>query len=396
MSPKLPHFLEFTDWERFSYQFPVQYKKIWFNFSGTTPISHFARRILNEYYDEYSELGVYSKRFTSSAIKEAILQHLGEWVNAPAENFGLTHNTAEGMNLFSHSISLKSGSRILIMENEYPSNVYPWEHWASKGVHIAFVPLGDTPEEFTANFNAEIEKGDVALVSISPVHWCTGMPIQMEILSKTIKKHKAVFVLDASQGIGNIALDFTKLDPDFAVFAAWKWLLGPVGLAGVYLSPRFSKDFRIIFKGTASVLDDEKYLPYRDEWKTGADQFEFSTASVTDWVYFFASLRMLSDLGIETVMNRKEEIVQKIYAMLKNLGFDTDKDRFIKHSTSILTISGHSKKQFSPESLASFLRGQGIFTTVRLGRVRIAPHIPVIERHVVQFEKSLSQFLTET
>ncbi len=189
-------------------------------------------------------------------------------------------------------------------------------------------------------------------------------------------------------------MDFSKAKVDFCAFAAWKWLLGPLGLGVIYISKEWSKDFQLIFKGQASVVNDSNYFPYRDEWKPAADQFEQSTSNFNDWIYFLASLNMLRSLGFERVQNRIYEIAEKLKNMLHSLGFLLETDSHESMNTGILAVTGFKNgKEFKPEVLQMFLKKNKIITAVRLGRLRLAPHIAIEEHHIQKLEACLREYL---
>ncbi len=47
-----------------------------------------------------------------------------------------------------------------------------------------------------------------------------------------------MFVIDATQSAGVVAMDVTKLDPDAVIFPTYKWLIGPYGRAFLYIAKR--------------------------------------------------------------------------------------------------------------------------------------------------------------
>lgn len=390
----LPPFPDYPNWKGISEQFPVS--GIWLNYCGTTPVSNYTIESLNLYLKEYAKFGIFNPSFSEPQIKAQIRKYIAEILHCSPEEIGIVHNTSEGMNLYSHSIHIPKGKRILVLEDEYPSNVYPWEHWTSKGVTLDFVKVGETPAQFLEHLKAEIQKGDVHLFSFSPVHWCTGMVFDTVEVSKLCESFGVRLIIDGCQAVGHIPLDFSKVKVDFCAFAAWKWLLGPLGLGVIYISKESSKDFKLIFKGQASVVNDSSYFPYRDEWKPPADQFEQSTSNFNDWIYFLASLHMLKSLGFERVQRRIYEISNKIADMLKSLGFLLESEKFPQVQTGILAICGHTDpSKFQPELIQSFLKSNQVITAVRLGRLRIAPHIAIEEQHITELESLLKSYLSK-
>ncbi|TGM06441.1 aminotransferase class V-fold PLP-dependent enzyme [Leptospira jelokensis] len=389
-----PSFPKFSDWKGISEYFPVQNESVWLNYCGTTPMSTYAIEMMNVYFQEYAKFGIFAPNFSETLIKKEIRNYLSEILHCDTTEIGIVHNTSEGMNFYSHSIQIPKGKRILVLENEYPSNVYPWEHWQSKGVTLAFVKVGKTPDEFLENLKLELEKNDVYLLSLSPVHWCTGVVFDMDAVSKLCETHNTKLVIDGSQAVGHIPLDFSKIKVAFCAFAAWKWLLGPLGLGVIYISKEESKGFQLVFKGQASVVNDSNYFPYRDEWKPAAEQFEQSTINFNDWIYFFASLKMLSTLGFVRVQERIYEVAGMLKDMLHELGFTLESDSFPHVKTGILAITGHKNpNKFQPDAIQAHLRGKGIITAVRLGRLRMAPHIGVEKEHVLRVKNHLQSYL---
>lgn len=391
-----PTFPNFPNWDGISEYFPVQKESVWLNYCGTTPVSTYAIEMLNVYLQEYAKMGIFTPNFSEPLIKKEIRNYLSQILHCDPFEIGIVHNTSEGMNFYSHSIQIPKGKRILVLENEYPSNVYPWEHWQSKGVTLSFVKVGNTPDEFLENLKHELGKKDVYILSLSPVHWCTGVVFDMNEVSKLCESHGTKLVIDGSQAVGHIPMDFSKIKVAFCAFAAWKWLLGPLGLGVIYISKEESKGFQLVFKGQASVVNDSNYFPYRDEWKPAAEQFEQSTINFNDWIYFFASLKMLSTLGFERVQERIYEVAGMLKDMLHELGFTLESDLFPHVKTGILAITGHKDpKKFQPEAIQSYLKQNGIITAVRLGRLRMAPHIGIEVEHIQRVKNHLQSYLNK-
>ncbi|EOQ86992.1 aminotransferase, class V [Leptospira yanagawae serovar Saopaulo str. Sao Paulo = ATCC 700523] len=389
-----PSFPKFSNWKGISEYFPVQKESVWLNYCGTTPMSTYAIEMMNAYFLEYAKFGIFAPNFSEPQIKKEIRNYLSQILHCDPSEIGIVHNTSEGMNFYSHSIQIPKGKRILVLENEYPSNVYPWEHWQSKGVSLSFVKVGKTPDEFLENLKFELNKNDVYLLSLSPVHWCTGVVFDMDAVSKLCETYNTKLVIDGSQAVGHIPLDFSKTKVAFCAFAAWKWLLGPLGLGVIYISKEESKGFQLVFKGQASVVNDSNYFPYRDEWKPAAEQFEQSTINFNDWIYFFASLRMLSTLGFDRVQERIYEVAGMLKDILHELGFTLESDLFPHVKTGILAITGHKNpNQFQPEAIQAHLKGKGIITAVRLGRLRMAPHIGIEGEHIQRVKTHLQTYL---
>lgn len=360
-----------SHWDTFFHSYPINREMIWLNNCGTTPIGE---RILNTVHDsllEYSKQGVLNQKYSFAKVRGKILDILSRLLNCEPMELALVHNTSEGMNFVSHGLNLKSNDEILLMENEYPSNVYPWEHWKEKGVKINFIPMSFSPSEYLKNVQEKITP-KTRLLSVSAVHWCTGVLLPLKEIGQICKNNNTIFVVDASQGIGLVSIDVKKCNIQYLASAAWKWLLGPLGLGILYVQKEYLDQTKVIFKGQNTVVNAEEYLPYKDKIKQSADKFECSTQNYFDWIYFMESLSMLDEVGFDKVMNRIYELTNYAGEQFKKLNFSINLDKLEKNNTGILVVE---KEGIDSVEIFNLLKENQIITALRLNRIRISPHI---------------------
>ncbi|MDB6035956.1 MAG: csdB [Verrucomicrobiales bacterium] len=367
-----------VDWEKIQSDFPVNNHLIWLNNCGTTPLGNPVRESVNRWLDEYQRRGAAAEGFSYLGVKASIHHRLEKLLRAKQGEFALVHHTAEGMNFISHGLALDPGDEILLLENEYPSNVYPWEHWREKGVLLRTVPMTARPEDFPAAFAAAAGPR-TRVASLSAVHWCTGMPLPLEAIGKLCAERGIAWVVDGSQGVGLVDLDVKACGIHYMAFSAWKWLLGPLGLGVLYVSRDRLESLNPIFKGTESVPQDNEYLPYKHAWKPSADRFAISTGSMTDWVYFDASLIYLEEIGFERVRNRIQVLARRLSDGLREAGYDLVSDAFPGMETGIVAAS---RSGLDSARAVKVLKERNIIAAERLGRVRLAPHVYISEKQI--------------
>lgn len=357
------------DWKKIEKLYPVNNKMIWLNNCGTTPSGDHIKDEIVSFMLSYSENGIFTPDFNYSKVLTEIQDSLSGLLNCNREDIALIHNTAEGMNFISYGFHFKKGDEIILLQNEYPSNVYPWEHLGKKGVTVKFVHAAENPEDFFKSLE-EMVTIKTALISVSAVHWCTGMPLPVKRISRLCRERDILFVLDAAQGAGHVPLDIKELDCVMA-FSAWKWLMGPLGL-GVFIVPKQKLEFLdLVFKGTGSVVNESEYFPYRDELIPTAARYIYSTPGIMDWVYFRESLRLLDSIGMDKVRERIYQLADIIANMLRSRGFTLVKDNF-SGKTGIIAAE-HS--EYESARIVNELKEKGVVAAERLGRVRFSPHI---------------------
>ncbi len=375
------------DWKKIQTAYPVNRERIWLNNCGTTPPGEHVLRAVSDFMTDYARNSVLSKKADLRTVGNRIKLLLSDLLGCDSAEIALIHNTAEGMNLISHGLDLKPDDEIILLENEYPSNVYPWRHWGKKGVHLRTAPAGNTPGDFLAGLEPLISNR-TRLIALSAVHWCTGMPFPLAAVGEICRSRGILFVVDGTQGVGMQPIDVKQCGIDYMPFSAWKWLTGPIGMGGLYIDREKLDTLRPAFIGTDSVVNSEKYLPYRDELKPTADRFTYSTPSIGDWVYFQAALTFLHEIGFETVRQRIYELSDHLRQRLRKLGFQVLTDRFPDHPTGIIVCE---KSGTDAGVLVRRMAENGVHAAERLGRVRFSPHVYLSMHQIDQAARTLSE-----
>ncbi len=374
------------NWKSIYEAYPVNRDMIWLNNCGTTPAGKHNREAMAVLMEGYSRRGVLAGAADLPKIGARIKAILADLLHCGPEEVALVHNTSEGMNFISHGLALEPGDEIILLENEYPSNVYPWRHWAQKGITLRTAPMGENPADFLEGLRKQVADR-TRVVAVSAVHWCTGMPLPLAEIGAICKDRGITFVVDGAQGVGMQPMDVEKMHIDYMAFSAWKWLMGPVGLGAMYIRKEKLADLEPIFIGTDSVVDAEEYLPYKEDLKPDADRFTFSSPSLNDWVYFLASLEFLRNIGFETVRNRIFELTDYLNHQLKQLGFHICADRFPDHPTGITVCE---KEGVPAGHILSGLKARRIVAAERLGRVRLSPHIYLSTQQLDEAARALA------
>jgi len=359
------------DWNSIYKAYPINKEMIWLNNCGVVPAGKYIVEVLSRFMEGYAKKGILTEVANYPKVKENIKGILSDLLNCSPDELCLIHNTAEGMNFISHGLNLSSEDEVILLENEYPSNVYPWRHLEKKGVKLVTTPMEKTPETFLeALKNLVTEKTRV--ISLSAVHWCTGMPLPLGQVGQLCKEKNIDFVIDGAQGVGMQPMDVKKTNISYMAFSTWKWLMGPLGMGILFVSKEKLDVLEPVFIGTESVVQAREYLPYKSELKPTADRFAFSTGNFNDWVYFEAALEFLQDIGFFVVRERIFELCAHLSRELTRIGFKVLSDQFPDYPTGIVVCE---KPGVRADKIVEHLKKNNIIAAERLGRVRFSPHI---------------------
>ncbi len=378
------------NWDQIHTAFPVNQEMIWLNNCGTTPAGIHIVTALSRYMEGYSRKGIFTETARFAEVRSNIKSILSGLLKCLPDELALIHNTAEGMNFISHGLKLADEDEVILLQNEYPSNIYPWRHLEKKGVKLITTPMETSPKTFLEALKRLITAKTRA-ISLSAVHWCTGMPFPLEQVGTLCRENNIDFVVDGAQGVGMQPLDVRSANIDFMAFSGWKWLMGPIGLGVLFISRKKLDSLDPVFIGTASVINDKEYFPYKSELKPSADRFTISTANFNDWVYFEAALEFLQNIGFQKVRERIYELSAYLRDGLADLGYTVFSDHFRDYPTGIVVCE---KPDVTASAVMEYLKKNKVVAVERLGRIRFSPHIYISLEQLDTVLKMLARTVT--
>jgi selenocysteine lyase/cysteine desulfurase len=157
-------------------------------------------------------------------------------------------STAFAMTMAAHNLErlgiLQKDDSILVLENQYDSVIYPFQDVCQRtGACLAVIPHPTVNQTWTCSIldrlNASNDSTSRIKVAILPsLHWANGSLLDLVSISEACQVHNVLLLVDATQSLGVLELDLTKVKADMVAASVHKWLLGPVGLSLVYLAPR--------------------------------------------------------------------------------------------------------------------------------------------------------------
>lgn len=162
-------------------------------------------------------------------------------INADPADVALISSVGYGVAIAGKIFAPARGSRIVVFADDHSSPVLEWLVRAEQGGFTVDTVQRPTNLDWTAAVLEAIAKpgaAPVSLVSLSSVHWCDGVLLDVAAIKAAAARAGAAFLLDSTQSTGVVALDVKTLDPDFVIFPTYKWLLGPYGRAFAYVAKR--------------------------------------------------------------------------------------------------------------------------------------------------------------
>lgn len=284
-------------------EFPWTENTIYLNNASVGPLPERTRRVL----EEFNRKRAAPYRLPDRELLDIMAESrrlVAELVGAVPEEIALTVNTGFGLSLAARALPLRAGDIVLASDREFPANVYPWMLLKDIGVSLELAPTtaeGWPDEDYLLDRLADPR---VRVLAVSLVQFSNGYTVDLARLSAATRASGTYLVVDAIQGIGQMAVDVRETPVDVLACGAQKWLLSPWGSGFVYVRRELIRDLRppvtgwMAFEGTE---DFTRLTQYNDTLRGDARRFELITLPYQDFAGMNASLRFLLGLGIARI-----------------------------------------------------------------------------------------------
>jgi selenocysteine lyase/cysteine desulfurase len=156
-----------------------------------------------------------------------------ELLGARADDIALVPAASYGLAVATANLRVAPGRRILVLAEQFPSNVYTWRALAhAPVVTIERADDGDWTQALLARLDDR-----VAITAVPHCHWIDGGLLDLAAIGARCHEIGSALVVDATQSLGALPLDLAAVRPDYLVCAGYKWLLGPYSLGYLYVAP---------------------------------------------------------------------------------------------------------------------------------------------------------------
>jgi selenocysteine lyase/cysteine desulfurase len=301
-------------------------------------------------------------------------------------------NTSTGLSLVAEGIDWRPGDNVVGAEGEFPSNAYPWMNVAARaasGVEYRQAPERKgriDPEELLARID-----GRTRVLALSSVQYATGFRSDLARLGAACRERGALFVVDAIQSLGALAIDVEALAIDVLAAAAHKWLLGPEGIGLLYVSDRVIENLRPTRAGWRSTRTLYDWNRLDLTFAEGAKRFECGTINGFGIAGLGASLEFLLEAGAEAIERRVLALAERAAAGFEAAGLTLAAPRGEAFRAEASGIVAGTHPTRGSEELAEALAERGVVVSARAGRLRAAPHFYNSEAEIDRFVEILAE-----
>lgn len=312
-------------------------------------------------------------------------------LGATADDVALVPSASYGVGTAVANLPLGRGDRVLLLEDQFPSGVYPWRARAQEtGAELVHVPRPADLDWSRAILESIDERCRVAC--LPAYHWTDGGRIDLGPVAERLREVGAQLVLDLSQSLGAAPFELAAIDPDWICAPTYKWLMGPYSAGFLYVAPR-RQDARPLEEGwivRSGSEDFSRLVDYVDEYREGARRFDVGERSNFILVPMVVrALEQLLEWTVEGIAEHIGELTDAIGEIAGRHGLTAiPRDRRGPHLLGLEAGGG------LPDDLIPRLAERRVYIGRRGDSLRIAPHLHVTEGDLERFDDALGHVLS--
>lgn len=294
-------------------------------------------------------------------------------IGAGKDQVALIPSVSYGIAIAKKNIKLSPSQKIVVLDQEYPSNIYAWRELSAESGAAMVTVKREGDESWTEAVLKAIDTS-TGLVAICNCHWTDGSLIRLDQISRKIKEVNARLVIDASQSLGAYPLDVARIQPDFLVTVGYKWLMGPYNLGYLYADPRYLQEGDPIehsWMVKAGSDDFTRLVDYTEAYKPGARRFDAGEfASFIHIPMATAALAQITAWGISSIRGTLSGLTDAIASRAQELGLTVPPGE--SRAGHMIGIRFGGDKI---DGLRKELTENKIYISFRGSSMRIAPHL---------------------
>lgn len=311
-------------------------------------------------------------------IPDRVRRLCADLIAADPAEIALGFNTTYGINLAATALPLRTGDRVLLMDGEFPANVYPWLNLESRGITVERIPLDSRglPDEAAAL--ERIARGGVAAFTVSAVSFSTGYRVDLDAISRECRRQGTYLVVDGIQALGVVPFDVTTTSADVVAVGGQKWLLSPQGAGFAYVRRGLIDQLEppaVGWLGFESAQDFGRLLDYAFEPLPDGRRFELGSLAFASLEAFRHSLSLILELDPRRIAAHVARVQRPLVEWVESRDdlewrSDTDPAR----RSGILAFHPPGLDAAGLQRLDDRLRAAGITVSIREGAIRVSVH----------------------
>lgn len=305
----------YFDVEAVRSRFPVFKKKIFLNSCSQGALSDGVEASLREHIRVWHEQGSPWDCWVEQY--EAARASFARFIGAVPEEIAVITSASAGINSVASALDFSQRRKVVMGEFEFPTMGQIWLAQERRGAEIHFLPADHgkiSPEAY-----AELIDDQTLIVPVTQVCFSNGFRSDIRSIVQHAHKHGALVMLDGYQDCGTRPINVKKLDIDFYVTGALKYLLSPSGIAFLYVRSELISSLTPTITGWFAQQDPFAFDVKHLRPAATARRFETGSPPLPHVYAIPAALQLLEGVGADKIAEHVALLTRTLIAGARDL-----------------------------------------------------------------------------
>ncbi len=297
-------------------RFRIFQRKIYLNSCSQGALSDAVQIGLEDYIASWHEQG--SPWETWVEHYEAARAAFAKFINASPDEVAIVTSASAGINSIASALSFRERNKVVMGEFEFPTMGHVWLAQRARGADVQFVSAEGNRIP-SANYEKMIDRNTL-MVPLTHVCFKNGFRSQVHAVTQIAHQAGALVMLDDYQDCGTRPVDVKAMDLDFYVTGTLKYLLGPPGLAFMYVRKDLISKLVPTVTGWFAQTNPFAFDPQHIDLSPTARRFESGSPSVPNVYAAMPGFQMLQEIGMENVSTHIRKLTQSLLSTALDMG----------------------------------------------------------------------------
>jgi selenocysteine lyase/cysteine desulfurase len=297
-------------------RFSIFQRKIYLNTCSQGALSDAAETGLEDYIASWHEQG--SPWETWVNRYEEARTAFAQFINASPDEVAIVTSVSAGINGVASALSFRERKKVVMGEFEFPTMGHIWLAQRPRGAEVEFVSAEGNriPAD---NYEKMVDRNTL-IVPLTRVCFKNGFRSEVSAITQIAHRSGALVMLDDYQDCGTRPVDVKAMDLDFFLTGTLKYLLGPPGLAFMYVRKELIASLAPTVTGWFAQANPFAYDPQTFDLSPTARRFESGSPSVPNVYAAVPGFQLLQEIGMENVAVHIKQLAQSLLRCARDLG----------------------------------------------------------------------------
>ncbi len=286
--------------ESFRKRFPVLREKIYLNSCSQGALSQDVELGMLEYLASWHRHGspwdIWVEQYESGR------RLFAELIGAEPEEVALVASASAGVNALASALSYKDRNKVVIGEFDFPTMGHIWLAQRPRGANVSFVEAEKGRIRVEA-YDALVDRNTL-IVPLTHVCFMNGFRSPVAEITKIAHDRGALLLLDDYQDSGTRPINVKTMQVDAYVSGTLKYLLGPPGLAFMYVRKSLAESLVPTVTGWFGQRNPFAFDVRLLDPAPGARRFESGTPPIPTIYGAIAGVKLLQRFGLQKVADQ--------------------------------------------------------------------------------------------